>query len=220
MLIVTAPLWFKAPFQILRLFVREKLRDRVYTVSISSLSSHVPLKSLPVHLGGLLQIDHSTWLLHCHRSMTNREDEILANIRQPIANTTATIQSSTTTTTATTAITTTDEFNNCEVIVSTKTPNGDNHSDKTSSTSTTSAVVDNSAGSGSDTTVGEFWSENPPSSASSGFSDDDSLVGADGDPKNIDQIVEMVREKGRQGLFKEYADIRLKAQDGTFDHAR
>ena len=28
-LIVTAPLWFKAPFKILRLFVREKLRDRV-----------------------------------------------------------------------------------------------------------------------------------------------------------------------------------------------
>lgn len=33
-LIVTAPLWFKAPFKILRLFVREKLRDRVYTVSL------------------------------------------------------------------------------------------------------------------------------------------------------------------------------------------
>ena len=28
-LIVLAPLWFKAPFKILRLFVREKLRDRV-----------------------------------------------------------------------------------------------------------------------------------------------------------------------------------------------
>ena len=28
-LIVSAPLWFRAPFKILRLFVREKLRDRV-----------------------------------------------------------------------------------------------------------------------------------------------------------------------------------------------
>ena len=28
-LIVLAPLWFKAPFKILRLFVKEKLRDRV-----------------------------------------------------------------------------------------------------------------------------------------------------------------------------------------------
>jgi len=37
-LIVTAPLWFKAPFKILRLFVREKLRDRVFTVSIPQVS--------------------------------------------------------------------------------------------------------------------------------------------------------------------------------------
>lgn len=33
-LIVTAPLWFKGPFKILRLFVREKLRDRVFTISL------------------------------------------------------------------------------------------------------------------------------------------------------------------------------------------
>lgn len=31
---MTAPLWFRAPFRILRLFVREKLRDRVFTVSV------------------------------------------------------------------------------------------------------------------------------------------------------------------------------------------
>ena len=37
-LIVTAPLWFKAPFKVLRLFVREKLRDRVFTVSIPQVS--------------------------------------------------------------------------------------------------------------------------------------------------------------------------------------
>ena len=30
-LIVAAPLWFKAPFKVLQLFVREKLRDRIYT---------------------------------------------------------------------------------------------------------------------------------------------------------------------------------------------
>lgn len=38
-LIVTAPLWFKAPFKILRLFVREKLRDRVFTVSLPQVIS-------------------------------------------------------------------------------------------------------------------------------------------------------------------------------------
>lgn len=57
-LIVTAPLWFKAPFKILRLFVREKLRDRVFTVSVSNLSLHIPKTSLPTRLGGTLVVNH------------------------------------------------------------------------------------------------------------------------------------------------------------------
>ena len=60
-LIVTAPLWFKAPFKILRLFVREKLRERVFTVSIPQLNLHIPRESLPDYLGGEHIIDHSTW---------------------------------------------------------------------------------------------------------------------------------------------------------------
>lgn len=79
MLIVTAPLWFKAPFKILRLFVREKLRERVFTVSVPQLALHVSRTALPIHLGGTLEIKHATWLLSCRQSMTNREDE-LANI--------------------------------------------------------------------------------------------------------------------------------------------
>ncbi|XP_017853127.1 tyrosine-protein phosphatase non-receptor type 9 isoform X4 [Drosophila busckii] len=66
----------------------------------------------------------------------------------------------------------------------------------------------------------EFWSENPPSSASSGFSDDDSLAGQEGDPKTIEMIVQMVKDLGHQGLIKEYADIRNRAPEGTFLHAR
>ena len=46
-LIVTAPLWFKAPFKVLRLFVREKLRDRVFTVSLPQLVLHIPPSCLP-----------------------------------------------------------------------------------------------------------------------------------------------------------------------------
>ncbi|EDX17537.1 tyrosine-protein phosphatase non-receptor type 9-like [Drosophila simulans] len=55
-LIVTAPLWFKALIKILRLFVRKKLRERVFTVS-------VPQLALPLHLGGTLEVDHDTSLL-------------------------------------------------------------------------------------------------------------------------------------------------------------
>lgn len=68
------------------------------------------------------------------------------------------------------------------------------------------------------------WSENPPSSASpsSGFSDDDSLTGANdvGDAKTIEQIVEMVKQMGKKGLIKEYTDIRARQPDGTFDNAK
>lgn len=65
-LIVTAPLWFKAPFKILRLFVREKLRERVYTVSVPQLTQHIPRSSLPRRLGGDLEVDHPAWLKTCH----------------------------------------------------------------------------------------------------------------------------------------------------------
>lgn len=71
-LIVSAPLWFKAPFRILRLFVREKLRDRVTTVSLDQLSLHVPYNALPRELGGNLSLNHKAWLLHCLKSMANR----------------------------------------------------------------------------------------------------------------------------------------------------
>ncbi|XP_071449515.1 tyrosine-protein phosphatase non-receptor type 9-like [Hetaerina americana] len=74
-LIVTAPLWFKAPFKILRLFVREKLRDRVYTVSVPQLTVHIAREALPPGLGGTLKVDHNAWLRQCAKSMTNRQHE-------------------------------------------------------------------------------------------------------------------------------------------------
>lgn len=68
------------------------------------------------------------------------------------------------------------------------------------------------------------WVDNPPSSASpsSGFSDDDSLTGANdvGDAKTIGQIVEMVKLTGKKGLIKEYSEIRSRQPDGTFENAR
>ncbi|XP_037301509.1 LOW QUALITY PROTEIN: tyrosine-protein phosphatase non-receptor type 9 [Manduca sexta] len=70
-LIVTAPLWFKAPFRILRLFVREKLRERVHTVSAPQLGVHVPRASLPRQLGGTHDTDHTAWLEHCRNCYTN-----------------------------------------------------------------------------------------------------------------------------------------------------
>ncbi|KAH8236889.1 hypothetical protein KR026_006987, partial [Drosophila bipectinata] len=323
-LIVTAPLWFKAPFKILRLFVREKLRERVFTVSVPQLALHVPRKALPIHLGGTLEVDHATWLLSCRQSMTNREDELLANIVgvgsagsgvvvattntttttttttngtvEPVEGTTIITESNNTpTTNAATSNTTVVTIRNgvspatgtqdgVAVAAAESTGSGEpnenitinglspSHRSNTSGPTTTRTVnslklntspgggggggADGStttagggttggtetvigfgtvivragagagatAGAGTGTTTtnggGEFWSENPPSSASSGFSDDDSLAGQEGDPKPIEQIVQMVKQRGRHGLIKEYTDIRNRAPEGTFAHAR
>lgn len=36
---------------------------------------HIPRESLPISLGGTLEIDHAAWLRHCHLSMTNRHED-------------------------------------------------------------------------------------------------------------------------------------------------
>ncbi|XP_061172209.1 tyrosine-protein phosphatase non-receptor type 9-like isoform X2 [Saccostrea echinata] len=75
-LIVTAPLWFKAPFKILRLFVREKLRDRVYTINLSQLTQHIPQEALPRQLGGMSSSQHKTWLQLCSQLALKEEADM------------------------------------------------------------------------------------------------------------------------------------------------
>lgn len=74
-LIVSAPLWFKAPFKILRLFVREKLRDRVFMVNLSQLPTHISSSSLPTELGGNLKHDHSAWLNRCAKFVAEHQEQ-------------------------------------------------------------------------------------------------------------------------------------------------
>ncbi|XP_026882316.2 tyrosine-protein phosphatase non-receptor type 9 isoform X1 [Electrophorus electricus] len=69
--IVSSPLWFRAPFAVLRLFVREKLRERVCTVKAQELASHIPISSLPEHLGGSSQYNHIAWIQSCINSSLN-----------------------------------------------------------------------------------------------------------------------------------------------------
>ena len=75
-------------------------------------------------------------------------------------------------------------------------------------------------------TVGEMVIERsispppPPSSASSGFSDDDSLHFDDGRGLTLEEFARHVKSKGKQGLYAQYAEIKGKGTDGTFNHAR
>lgn len=58
------------------------------------------------------------------------------------------------------------------------------------------------------------------SSASSGFSDDDSLHDSGSGGLSLVEFVESVRSKGRFGLSAEYAELKARPPDGTFTHAR
>ncbi|XP_061833013.1 tyrosine-protein phosphatase non-receptor type 9 [Nerophis lumbriciformis] len=72
--IVSSPLWFRAPFAVLRLFVREKLRERVCTVKASELATHIPVSSLPENLGGTSQCSHVAWIQSCVNANTVEGD--------------------------------------------------------------------------------------------------------------------------------------------------
>lgn len=157
-------------------------------------------------------------------------------VETPNANGIAQINNSPTSSTTFTTNNTTPNTSTTSTSSTNDTNNSPNHSLLTNNTTITTATSNNLTTTNTETNqnehvpipnsttegASELWaSENPPSSASSGFSDDDSLAGTDvGDPKTIEQIVEMVKERGRQGLIKEYAEIRARAPEGTFTQAR
>ncbi|XP_010017034.1 PREDICTED: tyrosine-protein phosphatase non-receptor type 9, partial [Nestor notabilis] len=50
--IVGAPMWFRVPYSIISLLLKEKLRERVQMVKMSELKEHLPRECLPEYLGG------------------------------------------------------------------------------------------------------------------------------------------------------------------------
>ncbi|XP_075064367.1 tyrosine-protein phosphatase non-receptor type 9 [Mixophyes fleayi] len=59
--IVSPPVWFRVPYSIISLLLKEKLRERVHMVSMSELLQHLPPQCLPESLGGLLPWDPGSW---------------------------------------------------------------------------------------------------------------------------------------------------------------
>ncbi|XP_067091203.1 tyrosine-protein phosphatase non-receptor type 9 [Osmerus mordax] len=60
-LIVGAPVWFRVPYNLLSLLLKDKLRERVQMVKMSDLRQYLPRDCLPEHLGGLLPLDAPGW---------------------------------------------------------------------------------------------------------------------------------------------------------------
>lgn len=75
-LIVSPPLWFRAPFHLLRLIVREKLRDRVWLLNAGELLEHIPTDSLISELGGTYQHDHQAWIAECNLLYKTRFNDL------------------------------------------------------------------------------------------------------------------------------------------------
>uniref|UniRef100_A0A8D2LPF9 Tyrosine-protein phosphatase non-receptor type 9 n=1 Tax=Varanus komodoensis TaxID=61221 RepID=A0A8D2LPF9_VARKO len=59
--IVGAPMWFRVPYSIISLLLKEKLRERVQMVKMSELKQHLPQECLPEYLGGSLKLDPHSW---------------------------------------------------------------------------------------------------------------------------------------------------------------
>ncbi|VEN62916.1 unnamed protein product [Callosobruchus maculatus] len=205
-LIVTAPLWFKAPFKILRLFVREKLRERVYTVSAAQLSSHVPREALPAQLGGTLALDHDGWLAHCLQAMTTNRT---ADSHSPISNYDGKAPCSPSNATTPGSA---DPGSDADAAGGQQQNGHHPHHHRSNGW----PIEDGRPAVGAGQVAGGGAGS---SSASSGFSDDDSLHG-DGAALTAAQLVDYVRDRGRAGLVQEYAEIRLRPPDGTFNVAK
>ncbi|XP_068205771.1 tyrosine-protein phosphatase non-receptor type 9 isoform X8 [Palaemon carinicauda] len=275
-LIVTAPLWFKAPFKVLRLFVREKLRDRVYTVSLPELVNHIPGECLPVQLGGSLNLDHSAWLLRCLTSMTNRHPSQVCEPAPPLTYPAGDNLSGVTDLDHSDNMVPCadhdpkgsqedlyqecsddgsscgksschdshdeDELDEGEELVSEdqlltlndlveeKEVHEEKKKEEEKESSTTAKesspapeIKDTIRQNGhtiDDTSGGRESPLAPPSSGSSGFSDDDSLHFDDGQGFTLEEFVRHLRDKGRQGLYHDYTQIKNRPPDGTFENSK
>ncbi|KAL5104132.1 Tyrosine-protein phosphatase non-receptor type 9 [Taenia crassiceps] len=64
-LIVAAPFWFRPPYHLSRLFVKDKIRERIFAIERRQLVNFLPLASIPQSLGGSLPHRHIDWLRIC-----------------------------------------------------------------------------------------------------------------------------------------------------------
>uniref|UniRef100_A0A9J8CCJ0 Tyrosine-protein phosphatase non-receptor type 9 n=1 Tax=Cyprinus carpio carpio TaxID=630221 RepID=A0A9J8CCJ0_CYPCA len=86
-LIVGAPVWFRVPYNLLSLLLKEKLRERVQMVKMSDLRQHLPRDCLPEHLGGCLSLDVHSWNLQLLSEQNGRVDPVDELVGIPLENT-------------------------------------------------------------------------------------------------------------------------------------
>ncbi|XP_055048218.1 tyrosine-protein phosphatase non-receptor type 9 [Misgurnus anguillicaudatus] len=85
-LIVGAPVWFRVPYNLLSLLLKEKLRERVQMVKMADLRQHLPRDCLPEHLGGCLPLDVHSWNLQLLSEQNGRVDPVDELVGIPLEN--------------------------------------------------------------------------------------------------------------------------------------
>lgn len=245
-LIVTAPLWFKAPFRIMSLFVREKLRDRVYMINIPQLPAHIPLSSLPTELGGQLQVDHASWINYCRSvrpKVLNEFYDLACFLKFPDCLTSRINTLTSHNSSSALSKSDSNEFNS---------PCGNMSDDEERWTNWAEKGGDkNSNDNNSDsheinnkrdhrnlankpkpenivmpTNVSELVSHNEqdyngkPSSLINISSENDYGIDTSANGMDLEEFIKYLNAKGQKGLFDEYNEIKKRVPDGTFDDAR
>ncbi|GBP07691.1 Tyrosine-protein phosphatase non-receptor type 9 [Eumeta japonica] len=230
-LIVTAPLWFKAPFRILRLFVREKLRERVHTVNAPQLGLHVPRGSLPRQLGGLLDIDHAAWLDHCKNCFTNNlqnakldgviNEYVISNHIPPAKTQNGVIQHAVQPDMSSERLGADADMHisgerdapyTCDT-----SPLRHSHNFNGENNSLKGKQINSGDEDDIDISTGRTWSD---AEQSPGLSDEECGGAGGGAGLTPAQLLARVRALGRRGLVTEYEEIRARPPHGTFHHAK
>ncbi|CAG0884932.1 unnamed protein product [Darwinula stevensoni] len=207
-LIVTAPLWFKAPFKILRLFVREKLRDRVYTVSTPQLWSHIPIDSLPKELGGKLEVNHTGWLIECLQSVTYQGSDFTDFSADLLLTTPGKNHSSSWA-----------DVSHSQGSSEEGQPSVEGSQGSDDGLSSRKKSFDKKL---SGLVLPNGHPHSTPSLASEGSEDESSasLPSEYSHPMNMEQLLEHVKSHGKAGLYAEYAELKSSSLFGSFEVSR
>ncbi|GFR91429.1 tyrosine-protein phosphatase non-receptor type [Elysia marginata] len=235
-LIVTAPLWFKAPFKILRLFVKEKLRDRVYTVNVGELVSFIPKETLPIQLGGTQTPCHQVWLQVCYQCATNQQPDLGAYFAAcPTAPDGSHISVSREGSTEADNHISDFDSESSKDTVNEKHTHEDKEKEKEEAeemdekikdhvSSRKRKTSDSRKSTQDESTVNEVPGEDMPRKKrplSSGSNIlDDSIHMPDSNGVNIQELLNKVNTLKRRGLFQEYGSIKMEAPSGTFNTSK
>lgn len=197
-------------------------------VSVPQLSLHVPLSSLPQELGGNLNVDHQSWLLHCLKSMTNRCGDLCDLVSAPTSPTAINgpyspqiVRSNGLTAQHFHFMSSegeTDESSEHQNSIHEKQNSEDREKEVEVIKEISLTVQDKQVPSCSplqEIIPAEDKLSNSPSSTLSEESLHSDIGGL-----TLDEFIELLQRKGRKGLHEEYAEIKSKSTDGTFESSK